>query len=87
MLPNKSSIFSAELHALYLALDLVETAGDDERNFIIFSGSKSAPQAISGQDWMHPLVFKVLERLHWLVHYQEERIFSIGFLVMLALGY
>ena len=35
-LSDKSSIFSAELHALYLALDRVETATDDERNFIIF---------------------------------------------------
>ena len=47
-LPDKSSIFSAELHALYLALDRVETADDDERNFIIFSDSKSALQAILG---------------------------------------
>ena len=55
-LPDKSSIFSAELHALYLALDRVETADDDERNFIIFSDSKSALQAISGQDWTHSTV-------------------------------
>ena len=53
-LPDKSSIFSGELHALYLALDKVETADDDENNFIIFSDSKSALQAISGQDWTHP---------------------------------
>ena len=39
-LPDKSSIFSAELHALYLALDRVETAEDDKRNFIIFSDSE-----------------------------------------------
>ena len=73
-LPDKSSIFSAELHALYLALDRVETADDDERNFIIFSDSKSALQAISGQDWTHPLVLYILERLNWLVQYQEKRI-------------
>ena len=30
-LPNTSSIFSSELHALYLALDRMETADDDER--------------------------------------------------------
>ena len=72
-LSDKSSIFSAEFHALYLALDLVETAVDDERNFIIFSDSKSALQAISGQDWTHPLVLYILERLHWLVQYQEKR--------------
>ena len=47
---NRSSIFSAELHTLYLALDKVDTADDDERNFIMFSNSKSALQANSGQD-------------------------------------
>ena len=64
----------AELHALYLVLDWVETADDDERNSIIFSDSKSALQAISGQDWTHPFVLYILERLHWLVQYQEKRI-------------
>ena len=83
-LPDKSSIFSAELHALYLALDRVETADDDERNFIIFSDSKSALQAISGQDWTHPLVLYILERLNWLVKYQEKRICFTGFPVMWA---
>ena len=73
-LPDKSSIFSAELHALYLALDRVETTDDDERNFIIFSDSKSALQAISGEDWTHPLVLYILERLNWLVQYQDKRI-------------
>ena len=54
-----------ELHALYLALDRVETAADyDERNFIIFYDSKSPLKANSGQDWKHPLVFKVLKRLN-----------------------
>ena len=68
----KSSIFSAELHALYLALDMVEKA-DDERNFITFSDSKSALQAILGQDWTHPLVLYILERLDWLVQYKEKK--------------
>ena len=36
-LPDKSFIFSAELHALYLALDRVELANDNEKNFINFS--------------------------------------------------
>ena len=72
-LPDKSSIFSAELHALYLALDMVEKADDDERNFITFSDSKSALQAILGQDWTHPLVLYILERLDWLVQYKEKK--------------
>ena len=45
-LPNKSSIFSAELHVLYLAFDRVEMADDDERNFFILSDLKSALKAI-----------------------------------------
>ena len=48
-LPDKSSIFSAELHALYLALDRVETADNDKTFFfIIFSDSKSALQSKTG---------------------------------------
>ena len=73
-LPDKSSIFSAELHALYLALDRVETADNDERNFIIFSDSNSVLQAVSSQDWTHPLVLYILEHLNWLVQYPEKRI-------------
>ena len=73
-LPDKSSIFSAELQALYLALDCAEMVDNDEKNFIIFSDSKSALQAILDQDWRHSLDLKVLERLHWLVQYQEKKI-------------
>ena len=42
------------------------------RGILLFS--KSALQAISGQDWTHPLVLKVLVRLHWLAQYQERRV-------------
>ena len=45
---DKSSIFSAELHALYLALDRVAMSDDDEKNFIIFPNSKPALQALWG---------------------------------------
>ena len=47
-LPDESSIFFTELHTLYVALDRVETADDDEGNFIIFSDSKSALQVVWG---------------------------------------
>ena len=57
-LPDKSSIFSAKLHALYLALDRVEMEDEDERNFIVFSDSESALQAIWGRDWTLPLVIR-----------------------------
>ena len=72
-LPGGSSMFY-ELRALFLALDRVETADDDEGNFIIFSDSGSALQAISGRDWTHPLVLCMLERLSWLVQYRDKRI-------------
>ena len=40
----------------------------------ILSFSQSALQANLGQDWTHPLVPYKLERLNWLVQYQEKRI-------------
>ena len=61
------------MYALYLTLGQVETTDVDERNFIVFSDLKSALQAISGQDWTHPLIPKVLKRLQWQVQYQEKR--------------
>ena len=61
-LPDRSSIFSAELHAVFLAMDHIETSR--KRKFVIFSDSMSCLQAISGKDWKNPLVQKVLERLH-----------------------
>ena len=73
-LPDKPSIFHAEFHALYLALDWFKTEDDDERNFTIFSDSKSALQAILGQEWTHPHILKVQESLHWLEQYQEKGI-------------
>jgi len=44
-LPNKASIFRAELHAISLALSLIRRS--KEKNFIIFSDSMSSLEAIS----------------------------------------
>ena len=44
-LPNKASIFRAELHAISLALSLIRRS--KEKNFIIFSDSMSSMEAIS----------------------------------------
>ena len=63
-LPDRASIFSAELHAVFLALDHVETSAGDK--FVIFTDSLSCLQSIKGRDWKNPLVNKVLERLHTL---------------------
>ena len=45
-LPNKASIFRAELHAISLALSLIRRS--KEKNFIIFSDSMSSLEALSG---------------------------------------
>ena len=59
-LPNRFSVLSAKLHALYRALRRMETPYGDERNFNIFSDPKSALQAIWGLSWTHSLVLNVL---------------------------
>ena len=45
-LPNKASIFRAELHAISLALSLIRRS--KEKNFIILSDSVSSLEAMSG---------------------------------------
>ena len=63
-LPDHSTIFSAEMHAIFLALDHVETS--ESSQFLIFSDSKSVLQSLQGKDWKNPLTQKVLERHHRL---------------------
>ena len=55
---NKSSIYSAELRALLLALELIE--GSTKKHFIIFSDSLSAMQALKNPHPDHPLVGEIL---------------------------
>ena len=63
-LPDGSSIYAAELHAIYLALDHAETSSSHK--FVIFSDSKSTLQAIREKNWINPYVLKILERCHVL---------------------
>ena len=55
-LPDKSSIYSADLWGLLLALELIE--GSIKKHFIIFSDSLSAMQALKKPHSDHPLVKK-----------------------------
>ena len=68
-LPNKSSIFSAEVKAIDLALDLVEQS--DSTRFIIFSDSLSSLQALHNQKLENPSVCNVLERISHLVEFKR----------------
>ena len=81
-LPNRSSIFSAVLHALFLALDHVET--DSSQSFIIFSDSKSALESLKSKDWKNPLVLKILEKHYYLYLSVIRSLFIVGYLVILG---
>ena len=58
-LPDSSSIFTAELVALGVALDIVEIC--DEQCFIIFTDSLSSLTALQGRCHKHPYVSRLLE--------------------------
>jgi ribonuclease HI len=58
-LNKSSSIFSAELHAILLALNIARLSSSND--FIIFSDSKSALQAMKNLWTDSPLVMRILE--------------------------
>ena len=60
-LPDKSSIFSAEIKAIDLALNLVEQSRSNR--CIIFSDSLSVSQALFNQKFENPLICDLLERI------------------------
>ena len=70
-LPDHSTIFSAEMHAIFLALDHVETT--EGSHFLIFSDSKSVLQSLQDKDWKNPLTQKVLG-LHHRLRNQHKNI-------------
>ena len=63
-LPDHSSIFSAELTAIALAL--VQISSRSESCWVIASDSKSALQAIHNNKWQNPFVSQVASKLHAL---------------------
>ena len=60
-LPNNSSIFSAELKAIDLALSHIEQ--DAYWRYIIYTDSLSAMQALEGEKTDNPLIVSLLEKL------------------------
>ena len=60
-LPNNSSIFSAELKAIDLALNHIEQ--DAYWRYIIYTDSLSVMQALEGEKTDNPLVVSLLEKL------------------------
>jgi len=64
-LPVFSSIFSAEAHAILLALDFIDN--NDSGQFVVFSDSLSCLQAINNAKWASPLICDILEKCHFLL--------------------
>jgi len=58
-LPNNTSIFRAELHAIMLAMRLIRKR--KEKNFIVFSDSMSSLQALNGFKLELNLIQKLLK--------------------------
>lgn len=71
-LPDKASIFTAELNAIFLALDHVETSSKSD--FVIFTDSKSCLQSLASRDWKNPMVLRVLERYYRLCYLEGKAI-------------
>jgi len=63
-LPDHASIYSAEAHAIILALEFIERY--ESSQFVIFSDSLSCLQAISKAKWPSPLICNILEKCHFL---------------------
>ena len=61
-LPSNTSIFTAEITAIDLALDVVSESEDDY--FIIFSDSLSVLLSLHNMRVDNPLILKLLEKLH-----------------------
>ena len=60
-LPNNSSVFSAELKAIDLALNHIEQ--DAYWRYIIYTDSLSAMQALEGETTDNPIIVSLLEKL------------------------
>ena len=62
MLPSNASIFTTEITAIDLALDVVSESEDDY--FIIFSDSLSVLLSLHNMKVDNPLILKTLQKLH-----------------------
>ena len=76
-LPGQASIYTAELRAIQLALDLVNNSNKDK--YVICVDSLSCLQAIGHQHIDHPLVLDVLAKYSALVN---KTVLFVGYPVM-----
>jgi kelch-like protein 2/3 len=72
-LPNHSSIFSAEAHAILLALNVMEQSAVDR--FVLLTDSLSCLQSIENRKLNHPLILEILNRLHQIISLGKHVVF------------
>ena len=63
-LPNESSIYGAEVIAIYLAMNII--ANHKSSKFIIYSDSKSVLQALQSKNSSTPLITRLLDKMNTL---------------------
>ena len=73
-LPDGASIYTAELQAIKMALELVQESNEDE--FIIFSDSMSSLIALEGENADHPFIQEIMELHHHQINNNKTIIFA-----------
>ena len=68
-LPRESSIFTAEAHAIDLALNIISKS--KSKQFIIFSDSLSVLLSLRNKKFQNPLIIKLLSRLDSMSNRKE----------------
>jgi ribonuclease HI len=72
-LPDGASIFTTELVAICLALDIAN--GNRQRSFLVCSDSLSSLQAVHSRKLEHPLVVDIFSKLKKLNNKHKEVLF------------
>ena len=65
-LPHLTSVFSSEVYAIHLALQII--AEQKSRTFLILSDSLSTLKSLQDKRSDHPMVRKLQHRFHYMLH-------------------
>ena len=73
-LPGSSSIYTAELKALMMALDMI--INNNNKFFVIFTDSLSSLMALKGQHFHHPYIFNIIDQYTHLLKLNKTVVFA-----------
>ena len=69
-LPKSASIYTAEMTAIVIALEIVEKS--NKKRFVIYSDSLNSLESLKQLYSNHPLVQKAQERLFWISYWKKS---------------